>query len=386
MASRTSNLVALAVTTTLTLAAGELVLRWLLPAPPLVNLGARRGADVSVTAAPGSSREVSDLYLQTDKGLRLRPGASLTISNYPIGGRTVEVSTDDLGMRRIDRTATAGVAEGGKLRVLFLGDSVTFGEGVSDNETFPQLLEGRRTGRGRRVQALNGGVPGYGIANEVELFVDVRESVAPDVAVLVFYLNDAIPSPAIRVFTPPAWLADSYLVGRLYVVASRAAGGLAPASRFMPEQSLVEGWQREVLAARGDPSRALAAKNLADWGVAWSDGVWSWIEPYVVKFASLARETGARPLLVVTPLEAQLDASRLDDRPQRRMREIGGKLGMPVVDVLPALREASGASKEALFLDHCHFSPAGHRVVAEAIGQALDRLDPAVAWVERGSR
>jgi lysophospholipase L1-like esterase len=368
LASRTSNLVALAVATVLTLAACEVALRWLLPAPPLVDVAGRRGADVSVTAAPGSSREVSDLYLQTDKGLRLRPGAELTISSYPIGGRTVEISTDELGMRRIARVPAGGA---GKLRVLFVGDSVTFGEGVSDGETFSQLLEGRLLPDGRRIEAFNGGVPGYGTANEVELFADIRETTRPDVAVLVFYLNDAIPSPAVRVFSPPSWLAGSYLAGRLCVVASRIAGGLAPTGRFMPDQALVEGWQREVLAARDDPSRALAAKNLADWGVAWSDGVWSWIEPYLARFVSLAREGGGLPVLIVTPLEAQLDSARLDDRPQRRIHEIGAKLGVPVIDVLPALREAASGKSEGLYLDHCHFSPAGHRVVADAIASGL---------------
>ena len=39
-------------------------------------------------------------------------------------------------------------------------------------------------------------------------------------------------------------------------------------------------------------------------------------------------------------------------------------LTLVILDVLPALREASLHSKEPLFLDHCHFTPEGHRVVA----------------------
>jgi lysophospholipase L1-like esterase len=376
MASRTSNLVALGVATAVTLAACEIALRLLLPAPPIVNVAGRRGADVSVTAMPGSSREVSDLYVQTDKGLRLRPGASLTIENYPVGGRTVEVSTDELGMRRIERKAPAD-SRGG-VRVLFLGDSVTFGEGVSDAETFSQLLQGRILAGGARLETFNAGVPGYGIANEVELFGDVADAVKPDVAVLVFYLNDALPSAAIRVFSPPSLLADSYLVGRIYVVASRIAGQLAPVSRFMPEQALVEAWQREVLAAPGDRSRAMAAKNLSDWGVAWSDGVWAWLESYLASFVARARSEGVRPVIVVSPLRFQLDPSVLDDLPQQRLRELGRQMDVPVFDLLPALREAAAGKPAELFLDHCHYSPEGHRAVADAIERSLASLEPLV--------
>lgn len=374
MAGRGTNLVVLVLASALALGAGETALRLLLPAPPMVDLGSTQGADVSVAPSPDSAEKVGDLYLQTDKGLRLRPNASLRISHYPLGGRTVEISADGLGMRRIRRPAESG---GPTTRVLFLGDSVTFGEGVSDDEVFVQLLEGRRLADGSRLVNFNGGVPGYGLINALELLEDVGPAVNADRIILVVYLNDAIPSPSIRVLTPPGPLADSYLVSQVYVAVSRAAGLLAPRNRFMPDRELVEAWQLEVLADKSDPSRALAAKNLSDWGVSWSDGVWDYLSPMLERFAATTERLGATPLVVVTPLRQQLDSTVLDDRPQRAIKDIGQRLGLPVIDLLPDLREAAVREDEDLFLDHCHFTPQGHRVVATVLGAILERLPAA---------
>ncbi len=49
-----------------------------------------------------------------------------------------------------------------RLRVLMLGDSITFGHGVGDDETFSAVLS-----RDPRVEAVNLGVPGYGTDQEL---------------------------------------------------------------------------------------------------------------------------------------------------------------------------------------------------------------------------
>lgn len=368
MATRTSNLLALTLATVIALGAGEIALRLLTAAPPIVDLGSRHGADVSVSASESDPRRISNLYLQTDQGLRLRPGVNLEIERYPVGGRRVRISSDELGMRRVEH---APVATDDPLRILFIGDSVTFGEGVSDDETFVQKLDGHTGSGGRPWRTFNGGIPGYGLANEIELLADVGRAVRPDVAVLVFYLNDAIPSPSVRVFTPPSWLGWSWLVSRLYVVASRVGGRVAASDRFLPEPGLVHAWQQEVRADGENPSRVEAARHLADWGVAWSDGVWAYLEPLVARFAERSRELGASPVLMVSPLADQIDV--LDDFPQRRIREIGRRVGVPVVDLLPGLRE-DPRGKGPLFLDHCHYSPQGHALVADVMRRELAGL------------
>lgn len=74
----------------------------------------------------------------------------------------------------------------GRARVVMLGDSITFGHGVGDDETFSAVLS-----RDPRVEAVNLGVPGYG--TDQELMRLEREGLAlhPQAAVLnVCVTND----------------------------------------------------------------------------------------------------------------------------------------------------------------------------------------------------
>jgi len=370
VASRRSNLAALCLATVVAVGACEILLRILLPAPPLVNLGTQQGAGISVVPTGTTSRRISNLYLQTDKGLRLRPNVSLKIERYPVGGRTVEISSDDLGLRRVSRSAAAATRT---TRILFSGDSVVFGEGVSDSETFDQLLEGRLLGDGARLQVFNAGVPGYGLANEIEFLEDLGPTLTPSVNVLVLYLNDAIPSPSVKIYSPPDVLRSSYLVAQVFIAASRIMGRISATDRFMPDSTSVERWQREVLSDPGNPSRAIAAGHLEDWGVAWSDGVWAYLQPLLARFDEASRAMGARSILVVTPVRLQVDSTTLDDRPQRRLRELATALRIPVIDILPGLRQDFRKGGQDLFLDDCHFTPHGHQVVADILGIGLDR-------------
>lgn len=82
-------------------------------------------------------------------------------------------------------------------RILCLGDSLTFGEGVHDSDTYPallgKLLRSRRGGG--CVEVINAGVQGYGTREEVSLFLLRGLAFQPDVVTLGFFLNDVMPYP-----------------------------------------------------------------------------------------------------------------------------------------------------------------------------------------------
>lgn len=79
----------------------------------------------------------------------------------------------------------------GKKRILVLGDSFTWGYGVSDEEIYTEVLEGRLAEDGRDWEIINTGVSGYG--NDQEYLFLLREGLKykPDVVMLALYLfND----------------------------------------------------------------------------------------------------------------------------------------------------------------------------------------------------
>ena len=82
------------------------------------------------------------------------------------------------------------------LRLMFLGDSFTFGEGVRFEHTYPEVaapLLRAKLPKGRRVEAYNFGVGGYNTTQSLDLLRMTLKPFSPDIVVLGYVPNDAEP-------------------------------------------------------------------------------------------------------------------------------------------------------------------------------------------------
>lgn len=86
----------------------------------------------------------------------------------------------------------------GRLRLLVLGDSVTFGFNVEDEETLPVRLEARLRARGRAVEVLNGGVGSFTIGDERRYLEERLLALRPRVVLLQFCANDVSAAELLR--------------------------------------------------------------------------------------------------------------------------------------------------------------------------------------------
>jgi len=77
-------------------------------------------------------------------------------------------------------------------RIVVLGDSMVFGHGVDDDETFPNQLEAIFRDQGRRVDVINAGVKGYGTDNAYKFYTARLERLRlqPDLLIFAIYHND----------------------------------------------------------------------------------------------------------------------------------------------------------------------------------------------------
>jgi lysophospholipase L1-like esterase len=113
------------------------------------------------------------------------------VYRHPANWRThlqgVEVETNELGLR--DRTIHPKPRD--ELRVLILGDSVAFGWGVSEGDTFTRRLEQVLTERvPRPIRTINSGVGSYNTEQELAFVRKNFELVTPDVILLIVVEND----------------------------------------------------------------------------------------------------------------------------------------------------------------------------------------------------
>jgi hypothetical protein len=81
------------------------------------------------------------------------------------------------------------------VRIVFLGDSFTFGEGVRDEDIYPErtvtLLQQEHPSGSPRFEAYNLGVGGYNTSQELLLLEYLGLKLLPDCVVLGYVLNDA---------------------------------------------------------------------------------------------------------------------------------------------------------------------------------------------------
>jgi hypothetical protein len=96
-----------------------------------------------------------------------------------------EVTTNSLGLRGPEPSASRAAA-----RIVVLGDSMTFGHGVGDEETYARRLAAHFAAAGRQVEVLNAGVRGYGSDQSFALYVTRLRSLRPDLVIFGHYRND----------------------------------------------------------------------------------------------------------------------------------------------------------------------------------------------------
>ena len=196
----------------------------------------RSGRIEDLEARAGERGQLETIYEQTGRSgriplaTRVRPSANRRIiyelvPNLRVIADTGQVyTTNELGFRGPPTTVAKPP---GVRRILGLGDSVMYGTGVSDDETFLALLPGllRQRYPDESWEVINTGVPGYNTAMEVEVLAARGLALEPDLVVMMFVGNDYGLPNFIRQPVDP-WALESFawraLGERLRLVAPEA--------------------------------------------------------------------------------------------------------------------------------------------------------------------
>lgn len=229
-------------------------------------------------------------------------------------------------------------------RVVCLGDSITFGEGVYEEQTYPQLLQGILSRRfpTMKVEVINAGVQGYGIREETELFFARCRSMQPDVVTLGLFLNDAMEFPETI---------------RLNDEISRDAK-LSVLSRMSRLCELIE---------RNHRTATLQDEYFSGIRRSFDSEKWKKDAQLITTLQTTSTEDYFKLVVVLFPILWNLDgAYPFDDLHERIRRDIK----VPIVDLLDSYR---GMSAESLWVhptDH-HPNAKAHRIAAERIAKAI---------------
>jgi hypothetical protein len=239
-------------------------------------------------------------------------------------------------------------------RIVALGDSFVFGHGVDFGERFTEQLAERRPS----CEVINLGVNGYGPDQELLVFENHGLRYQPDVVVLAVFLGNDLED--LRYERRSAWPKPWF---KLH--AGHDLELVAPRSTWDVELRSLS-YLAEMLSQVAD--RFVATSRRA---AAWQDqDTWPLLAAILARLQHGANRQGAQLLVLVIPPYAPTPDPH---------RELVARLGelltaaqIPFVDV-QELFAARAAAWDSFYLPCLHWTPAGHRVVAEAIDTELAR-------------
>lgn len=273
---------------------------------------------------------------------KLLPDTRLAEENWPFFG----VISNSQSLREDHEIPFAKPM--GQTRILFLGDSCTFGYGVAHDAAFVEVTESLLKQQGRDVECINAGVPGYTLFQGCRYLETQGLNYQPDLVVFNFGWNDTgmwdqfgdrEHHDLLRAMQPPGLLRHSRICqlvwGHLKKPKPRQ-GEKRP--RLLPGEFAETLEQAHALLAHRDipmlvllwPMRENSDPNTP------ADARNPW-QLEMIRFGS------SHPLSVDPPVAGLLD----------------------LVPVGRQLIQQFG--EQAIYYDHGHVTPAGHRAIAQAL-------------------
>jgi len=349
-------------------------------------------ARVALRRAPES---LSERYTEPDpvRGWRHRPGARARFG-------AADLLINSHGLRDLERPVEPAP---GVERVLVLGDSFAEGFSVRLEDAVSRALERELRATGCIAEVVGGGTVGYSTDQEYLFYRDEGVAYGAKVVVLLFYYNDilynardaapaGVPKPLFTFmggtprirnyplppYAPPRpeyWRGSAALTWARGRLSSGAPGLYNVLARLRLWSPLRPGeLPLEMRIYEPEPPEGVVQAQLQT-------------EHILELLDREVKAHGARLLVAYIPskLEVtgrdweltrrryQIDERRFDrGRVARLLRRSGRKIGVPVIDLTPALQRADRGRGEGPYFEHGgHWNALGHSVAAREIATTL---------------
>jgi hypothetical protein len=252
----------------------------------------------------------------------------------------------------------------GELRVLFLGDSLVYGQGMADDESMPARLE--QTLRARDPthawSVVNAGVRAYDTHQELALLEELGSRIQPDFVLLGWYWNDLNERATDETYKN---LKDK--------------GELA-----FDTGNRVEGWDRVAWEAkqlvRGSALIMLLHDVFSSKGkpfaLEYVDKGFQRLGRHLEHFRAQCERLGATPVFVLVPDCHQLEGPGQTREFAERAAALVRERGMTLIELLPAIEPLYARERRLPILPFDgHYAAEANRAFGEFLAERVLALD-----------
>jgi lysophospholipase L1-like esterase len=256
-------------------------------------------------------------------------------------------------------------------RILVLGDSFTWGWGVSQGQVFTDLLQAALPGS---VAVYNRSVPGFGTAQEYLVLQRELAARVYDAVVLMFYMNDLSDNISSKQGSRPYF---ELVAGGLRPRNQPALPVIHPVRQFLRDNSRTYAFV-EVALERLKRRFSGEANDKPEYQTAPAVDFHQ-VPGYAVtarllrEMQRLARQHGAQFMLVYIPQRSEFEI----DVPFPYVRSIHAMVddiaqneGIPLLDLAGPFRRHAKSGEQLIYSIDAHWTPTAHRVAAAALLQS----------------
>lgn len=284
------------------------------------------------------------------------------------GEYNVGVSINSRGLRDYEHT----LSKGNKTRILALGDSFTFGNGVEQDETFLRVIETKLD-----VEVINAGVPAYGQDNQLEYYKEEGYKYNPDIVAIFYYMNDNddnIGTSDRKIVHGTMIEKKSYehlhawklfLYSKLYQIKTlRLIKRVSPIYADAFNKNIKGSYVEKKLFLK---NQSIHSKD------------WEQTRLLFHQFREVLPET-TYLIIIYVPSAQQLQSTgqyfNLDledrDQPNKILHEIASEINVPFIDVTSDFRNAN--LSDITFKYDSHYNKYGHRAYGLLVAHELNKV------------
>ena len=266
------------------------------------------------------------------------------------------ITTNSMGLRM-------GEIDPAKPTIAILGDSITFGYGLQDNQTIPYHIGQNFSD----YNVINGGTPGYNVRQEAALYEEKVAQFDPKALVLIFYFNDLGAKTAFLhtdgTLRPEGWTADLDKCDPI----QEGVLGYLPGRCWLDTNSAFYKIVKKVVSIRRNKEEAEEEREVAHE----NPEVESIPDVELFEYeADLTRLTNQLPsdlprLFVIWPDNEMHEYARSE------LKRIAADQGFSILD----LYDTFGNNVPTLSWDTVHPNPVAAKKAAEKITEAVQQLE-----------